>query len=94
MLYHKYNIFNDAKLVFPDGVAAFSFSSDLDQIGTLFDVTVAAGTRVGILSDPITLTHPKYGILNIQMVEADVATDYHTIIKKFWIPIEFIDRIS
>jgi hypothetical protein len=65
----------------------FSFSSDLEKIGTEWDVRVKNGTFVEPISEPVQIDRPKYGgIISVIKVKADVADDYHTIIKEFWIP--------
>jgi hypothetical protein len=66
---------------------AFSFSSDLEKIGTEWDVRIKNGTFVELISDPVQIDRPKYGgIISVIKVKADVATDYHTIIKECWVP--------
>jgi hypothetical protein len=45
---------------------------------------------VDVISAEITLDHPKYGNLTVVKVKADVATDYHTVIKEFWVPVNCI----
>lgn len=73
----------------------YKFSSDLDQIGISFDVEIQNGTHIEILSVPISIDRPKYGgLINVIRIRADVATDYHTIIKEFWIPVDCLKEIN
>lgn len=68
----------------------FKFSSDLEKIGLEWDVSLANGTYVELISDPIEITKEPYGVLNLIKVKADVSTDYHTIIREFYVPVDFI----
>ena len=69
----------------PDEV--FKFSSDIEKIGLEWDVGIQNGTYVDPISEPVQIDRPKYGgIISVIKVKADVATDYHTIIKELWIP--------
>jgi hypothetical protein len=90
--YMKFPIFTDFMFNHPDGVEgkSYNFSSDLEKIGREWDVSIQNGTGVDIISDPVTIDHSKYGIISLVKVKADVATDYHTIIKEFWVPINCI----
>jgi hypothetical protein len=66
---------------------SFKFSSDLEKIGTEWDVEIRNGTFVEPISEPTEIDRPKYGgMISVIKIRADVATDYHTIIKEFWIP--------
>ena len=59
----------------------------MEKIGSEWDVGVQNGTYVDLISEPVQIDRPKYGgIITVIKVKADVATDYHTIIKEFWIP--------
>ena len=65
----------------------FKFSTDLEKIGMEWDVGIKNGTYVEPISEPVQIDRPKYGgIITVIKIKADVATDYHTIIKEFWIP--------
>lgn len=87
-LYQKMII--PTKFIFfhPDGETGkpFRFSSDLEKVGKEWDVSIKNGTYVDVISGPVEISSPKYGILTLVKVKADVATDYHTIIKEFWVP--------
>jgi hypothetical protein len=69
---------------------SFNFSTDLYKIGSEWDVSIQNGTGVDIVSDPVTIDNPKYGLISLIKIKADVATDFHTIIKEFWVPIDCI----
>jgi hypothetical protein len=69
---------------------SFLFSTDFKKIGSVFDVSIQNGTGIDIISDTITLDHPKYGFMSLIKIKADIATDYHTVIKEFWIPIDCV----
>lgn len=65
----------------------FRFSSDLEKVGTEWDVSLRNGSYVEPVSEPVDISRPQYGgIISVIKVKADVATDFHTIIKEFWIP--------
>jgi len=68
----------------------YGFSSILDKIGIENDVSVPNGSYVDVLSDPIEINCNKYGKLFVSKVKADVSIDYHTVIKEFWIPTEYL----
>jgi hypothetical protein len=73
----------------PDGETgkSFNFSTDLKKVGSEWDVSIRNGTAIiDVVSDPVTISHTKYGLLSLVKIKADVATDYHTIIKEFWVP--------
>jgi hypothetical protein len=87
----EYIFFNSAGK--PDEM--FSFSSDLEKIGTEWDVNVKNGTYVEPISDLVQIDRPKYGgIISVIKVKADVATDYHTITEEFWIPVVLLVSIK
>jgi len=69
---------------------SFNFSSNIEKIGIEWDVSIKNGSYVSIISEPIEVDHPKYGILSVIKVKADVAADYHTVIKEFWVPIDYL----
>ena len=89
-LYTKYIFFN------PAGTQGemFSFSSNLDKIGEEWDIRLANGTFVDIISDPVETNTSKYGSMSVIKIKADVATDYHTIIKEFWVPTHFVVKVD
>ena len=73
----------------PDGKEGelFSYSSELEKIGSEWDVRCPNGIYVEIVSEPMIIDRPKYGgIISVTKIRADVATDYHTIVKEFWVP--------
>ncbi len=94
--YRKFII--PTKFIFqhPDGDVgdAFQFSSDIDKIGEEWDVSIQNGTYVDVISGPIELDRPKYGRITVIKIRADVATDYHTIIKEFWVPIACVIEVE
>lgn len=65
---------------------SYNFSTDLEKIGIDWDVSIQNGTYVDIISEPLEITREKYGTIWVVKIKADVATDYHTIIKEFWVP--------
>lgn len=73
---------------------SFSFSSSIEKIGIEWDVDIRNGSYVSIISDVISINHPKYGTLSLIKVKADVATDFHTIIKEFWVPTDYLHMRS
>lgn len=77
----------------PDG-KPYRFSSDLEKIGLEWDVSIKNGTYVEVLSEPLDIQRPKYGPISVVKVRADVATDYHTVIKEFWVPVNCIIETS
>jgi hypothetical protein len=65
----------------------FAFSSSLEKIGYEWDVELQSGTYVLVISEPVEINREKYGgIISVTKIQANVATDYHTIIKEFWVP--------
>jgi hypothetical protein len=88
MMYVKFPIPTKHIFFNPAGTAdeIFKFSSDLEKIGSAWDVAIRNGTNVEIISDPVEISRPRYGVITVVKVKADVATDYHTIIKELWIP--------
>jgi hypothetical protein len=68
----------------------FNFSSDIEKIGFEWDVSICNGTYVDLISDPVKIEHSKYGTISVVKIKADVATDYHTVIKEFWVPTDCI----
>ena len=80
----------------PDGYEgkSFRFSTDLEKVGVEWDVAIQHGTYVDVISEPIEIHRPKYGAISVIRIRADVATDYHTIIKEFWVPVNCIIETS
>ena len=80
----------------PDGYEgkSFRFSTDLEKVGVEWDVAIQQGTYVDVISEPIEIHRPKYGAISVIRIRADVATDYHTIIKEFWVPVNCIIEAS
>jgi len=98
MNYIKFPIYTKFMFYHPYGGEgkSYNFSSKLDKIGSEWDVSIKNGTGIEIVSDidPVTLDHPKYGIISLVKIKADVSTDYHTIIKEFWVPVDCIIETS
>jgi hypothetical protein len=89
MLYVKFPMQTKHLFFNPSGPTGepYRFSSDLEKIGSAWDVSIRNGTRVEVISDPVDISRPQYGgIISVVKVRADVADDYHTIIKEFWVP--------
>jgi hypothetical protein len=89
MLYRKFPLYTKYKFLKSSGEAGdtYNFSSDLEKIGIENDVSIQNGTYVEPISDPVEIEKPQYGgIISVIKVKADVATDFHTIIKELWIP--------
>lgn len=93
-LYHKFPLYTKYKFVNSSYELghAFKFSSKLEKIGLEWDVPLLNGTYIEIISDPIEIIHPQYGTISVIKVKADVATDYHTVIKEFWIPTMYVHK--
>ena len=72
----------------------YKFCTELEKIGAEFDVSLANGSFITPISDSIEINHPKYGPMMVTKIKADVATDYRSILKEFWIPSEFIVRLK
>ncbi len=73
----------------------YKFSSDLEKIGLNFDVQIQNGTYVDVISEPMEISRPKYGgTISVIKIRADVAIDYHTVIKEFWVPINCIMKVE
>lgn len=91
-LYRKFIVPTKFMFFHPDGESGkpYNFSTDFDKIGLEWDVSIRNGTYIDIISDPVEISHPKYGIISLVKIKADVATDYHTIIKEFWVPISCV----
>jgi len=68
----------------------FRFSSDLEKVGSEWDVQIRNGTYIDVISDPIEIERQPYGALTLVKIKADVATDFHTVIKEFWVPTDCI----
>jgi hypothetical protein len=87
-LYNKFPIYTKFMFFHPDGDVgkSFNFSTDLNKVGLEWDVAIRNGTGVDVVSEPVTINHTKYGTINLVKIKADIATDYHTIIKEFWVP--------
>lgn len=92
----KFPLFTKFMFFHPDGLKdkSYNFSSDFEKIGLEWDVSIRNGTWVDVISDPVEISHPKYGIISLVKIKADVATDYHTIIKEFWVPVNCIIETS
>jgi hypothetical protein len=79
----------------PDGKEGelFSYSSELEKIGSGWDVHCPNGIYVEIVSEPMIIDRPKYGgIISVTKIRDDVATDYHTIVKEFWVPTIYLSE--
>ena len=73
---------------------AFSFSSDLEKIGLEWDISIKNGTYVDVISEPLQINRKLYGTISVVKIRADVAQDYHTIIKEFWVPVHSIIKLD
>ena len=89
-LYNKYVFYNPSE---KKGFV-FKFSSDIEKIGLEWDVHVANGSYVDVISDPIQISRAPYGTFSVVKVKADVALDYHTIVKEFWVPIVHVYKVE
>ncbi len=96
-MYFKWPIFT--KFIFhipsenPD--VAYKFSSDLEKVGIEWDISILNGTYVDVISEPIEIERPQYGgLIRLVKVRADVATDFHEIIKEFWVPENSVHKIE
>jgi hypothetical protein len=69
---------------------SYKFSSDLEKIGSEWDVEIQNRTYVEIIEGPIKIEGTPYGALEVFKIRADIATDYHTIIREFWVPVDCI----
>ena len=72
----------------------FSFSTDLEKIGSDWDVRIENGIYIEPISDPFEIYRQKYGTISVTKVKADVADDYHTVIKEFWIPTDCVVELK
>ncbi len=81
-IHTKYIFFN----TLGDETKQFNYSTDLEKVGIIWDVSIKNGTGVSVVSEPVTIDTTKYGLITLVKVRADVATDYHTIIKELWVP--------
>lgn len=92
MLYFKIPIYTNYMFFKLPGEKghAYRFSSDLEKVGSEWDVEIQNGTGVDIISEPVTIDNPKYGIISLIKIRADVAIDYHEIIKEFWVPVDCV----
>jgi len=95
-MYRKFPLFTKYMFFHPDGYEgkSFRFSTDLEKVGVEWDVAIQHGTYVDVISEPIEIHRPKYGAISVIRIRADVATDYHTIIKEFWVPVNCIIETS
>lgn len=86
-MYQKFPLFTRFAFYHPDGYEgkSYQFSTDLEKIGIEWDVSILQGTHVDVISEPVEIHRPKYGKISVVKIRADVATDYHTIIKEFWV---------
>ena len=92
MVLYKFPLFTKFIFCHPEGIEgkSYNFSSDFEKIGSEWDVSIQNGTGCDVISDSVKIVHPKYGELELIKIKADVATDYHTIIKEFWVPVNCI----
>jgi hypothetical protein len=73
----------------------YSFSTDLEKIGLEWDVQIQNGAFIEVISEPLHIQRPKYGgMISVTKIRADVAQDYHTILKEFWIPTVCIQEVK
>lgn len=95
-MYQKIPLFTKFMFFHPDGYEgkSFQFSTDLEKIGVEWDVSVRHGTYVDVISEPIEIHRSHYGKMSVVKVRADVATDYHTIIKEFWVPVHCVVKLE
>ena len=94
MMYQKFPIPTEFMFYHPDG-GSFTFSSDLEKIGIENDVAIRSGTYIEVISEPVTINRPKYGgDITVVQVQADIATDYHTIVRKFWLPTSLVVKLE
>lgn len=95
-LYQKYPMFTKYMFYNPTAEVGhvFKFASDIEKIGIEWDVAVENGTFVEIISDPIEITRPQYGKMTLVKIKADVATDYHTIVREFWVPTMCVYKVE
>lgn len=97
MFYKKFPIFTNFRFINPyaEEGAMYSFSTDLEKIGIENDVAISNGAYVDIVSEPVVINRPKYGEdISVIKVRADVATDFHTIIKEFWVPTRLVVKVE
>lgn len=96
MLYIKFPIFT--KFIFfhllGEKGDAFNFSTDLEKVGVVWDVSIQNGTGVDIISEPVTIDTAKYGIITLVKIKADISLDYHSIIKEFWVPATYVHKVE
>ena|ERR1700728_4023825 len=96
-LYQKFPVFKEFRFLHSGAEKGelFSFSSELENIGVKNDVSIQNGTYVEVISEPIMINRPKYGgDIYVVMIRADIAVDYHTIVKEFWVPTNLIVRVE
>ena len=95
-LYQKFPIYTKYRFFNPDGEIGktYNFSSSLEKIGLEWDVAVRNGAYVDVISEPIEIRRPQYGTFSVVKIKADVATDYHTIVKEFWVPTMCVIEVS
>lgn len=88
MMYKKFQVYNKFMFFNPDGELGepFKFSTDLDKVGLEWDVVIPNGIFVDVISSPVEISSEKYGVISLVKIRADIAPDYHTIIKEFWVP--------
>ncbi len=83
----RYKLFNN---LHKEG-HVYSFSTDLEKIGLEWDVQLANGSYIELVSEPLYIQRPKYGgMISVTKIRANVSPDFHTIMKEFWIPTESI----
>ena len=95
--YVKLSIFTKYKFFNPSGEegVSYNFSTDLEKIGLEWDVQLVNGSYIDVISEPLIIERPKYGgSISVTKIMADIAQDYHTIIKEFWVPTAFIQEVK
>ena|ERR1700723_3410931 len=95
--YQKFSAFSKFRFIYPGANEGqlFAYSTDLEKIGIQNDVSVPNGAYVNVVSEPILIKRDKYGgTISVIKVQADVAIDYHTVVKEFWVPTQYIIKIG
>ncbi len=89
MLYIKFPLFTKFIFFNPSDEIGhiYGFSSDLEKIGTEWDIRIPNGVYIEPVSEPLEIYRQKYGTISVIKIKADVTpNDYRTVIKEFWIP--------
>jgi hypothetical protein len=71
----------------------YNFSTEINKIGSEWDVSIQNGTYIDILgdlTDPIIIDSPVHGNLSLILIRAYVSDDFNTIIKTFYVPVDCI----